>query len=77
VREIVRQSARGGHQAPEGNCPGHDPLAWPPVYQSGHRNAREHVEKHEGKADQQADLGVTEPEVSLDRGDEQGHQLPV
>jgi hypothetical protein len=73
----ARQAAGDRHHAPEGDGRGHDPLARATIDEPRDRDPRQHVEQHESEPDQQADLGVAESEVRLDRRDQQRHQLPV
>jgi hypothetical protein len=73
----VRNTARGGHEAPDENAGGDDQPPAVAVRQAPDGNAEKRVEEREREPDQQAHLRVGDAEVLADRPYHQRENLPV
>ncbi|MND67003.1 hypothetical protein D3C80_584080 [compost metagenome] len=77
LTEAARHAAQGGEARPDGQGGGHDPDPAEPVGQPGDGNGQGRIEKGEGQAAQQAELGVRQTELGLQRGRQDADDLPV
>ena len=75
--EIGDGGAQGGHPAPYGDANSDDPHSRCAVNPAANRDACDRIEKREGKSLQEADLGVRQQQVFLDRFDQEADQHPV
>ena len=77
LREVDRQTASGGEQAPHREPDGDQSAAVAGIGDAGERKAENGVEERETESAQQADLGIADLQVAPDRADEQVEDLPV
>ena len=71
------RAAKGGESAPQRQRDRHDGGPAPAVGEPGDRDAEHGVEDHEHRAGQDADRGVRDVQVFLDRLDQDRQHLPV
>lgn len=77
VQEVLAQAAGCGRQAPEHHADGDDLRPAEAVGQIGDGHAHEGVEQRKSQPVQQAELGVADLQVGLDRFDHQRQDLPI
>jgi hypothetical protein len=75
--EAVRQPAKRGRGRPEQQRDRQQPRADPAIGQPPERQREQSVEQRKNGAEQQAHLGIADVQVGLDRGREDGENLPV